>query len=160
VERGSGGFRLFQQPLAGGPAPAPLLSGPLSVTHQRLSPDFHAMTFVAGQNEGRMDVYVSPMPVTSQPQKVAGGVSGPARWSREQNRIYWLNLDGTTMMTMAISTVPSLEFGAQKELFKLRRPAKLQDVYRDGSFLLLVPYVRAAERPIIVATAPNRSTRR
>ena len=37
----------------------------------RLSPDGLAMTFVAGQDEGRMDVYVSTVQVTSLPELVA-----------------------------------------------------------------------------------------
>jgi hypothetical protein len=38
-------------------------------------------------------------------------------------------------------------------LFQMKRPALLYDVARDGRFLLLVPLVRAGERPISVATA-------
>ena len=88
----------------------------------RLSPDGRAMTFVASGDEGRMDVYVSTVPVTSPPELVAEGVSGPARWSREWGRIYYVSRDDT-MMTLAVRTVPSLEVGEPEQLFKLRRTA-------------------------------------
>ena len=117
------------------------------------------MTFVAGGDEGRMDVYVSTVPVTSAPELVAEGVSSPARWSRDGSRIYYVSRDDT-MMTLAVSTVPSLTVGAPKQLFKLRRPATLQDVSRDGRFLLLVPQVRAGQHPIAVWTAAIASTQR
>jgi hypothetical protein len=42
----------------------------------------------------------------------------------------------------------------------LRRQARLQDVFRDGRFLLLVPQVRADEHPITVWTAAIPSRRR
>ena len=161
VERGSGGssgFRLFQLPLARDASPTPLTVGPLSVSHMRLSPDDRAMTFVGGDGEGRMDLYVSPVPVASLPEKVADRVSGPARWSRTEGRIYFVKDD--TMMTLAVSTVPEFRVGAPEPLFKLRRKERLQDLSRDGRFLLLVPQLRAVEHPITVWTAAISSTRR
>ena len=68
--------------------------GQLSAYNMRLSPDGRAMTFVAGADEGRMDVYVSTVPVTSLPILVAERVSGPARWSRDGSRIYYMSGDG------------------------------------------------------------------
>ena len=44
----------------------------------RLSPDGRAMTFVAGRDAGRTDVYVSTVPVTSPPVLVAEGGLGSA----------------------------------------------------------------------------------
>jgi hypothetical protein len=124
----------------------------------RLSPDDRAMTFVGGDGEGRMDLYVSPVPVASLPEKVADRVSGPARWSRTEGRIYFVKDD--TMMTLAVSTVPEFRVGAPEPLFKLRRKERLQDLSRDGRFLLLVPQLRAVEHPITVWTAAISSTRR
>jgi serine/threonine protein kinase/Tol biopolymer transport system component len=159
VEFGPGGFRLFQLPLDRGASPTQLLLGQLSTTHMRLSPDSRAMTFVSGQADGPMDLYVSAVPVTSQAQLVARGVSSPARWSRDENRIYYVSPDGT-MMTVAVRTVPSLTVETPKKLFQLQPHAKLQDVFRDGRFLLLVPQMRAGEQPITVWTAAVTSARR
>jgi hypothetical protein len=65
-----------------------------------------------------------------------------------------------TMMTVTVSTVPSLTVGEPEQLFKLRRPARLQDVSRNGRFLLLVPQVRADQHPITVWTGAITSTQR
>jgi serine/threonine protein kinase/Tol biopolymer transport system component len=159
VERGSGGFRLFELPLAPGASPTPMLPGPLNITHMRLSPDFRAMSFVAGQDEGRMNVYVATVPLTRLPDLVAQGVSSPARWSRDGSRIYYLSGEDR-MMTVTVRTVPLLTVGEPEQLFKMQRPARLQDVSRDGRFLLLVPQVRAGEHPIAVWTAAIASTQR
>ena len=51
-----------------------------------------------------MDVYVAPVPVTSAPVLVAEEVSGPARWSRDGRRIYYLSRDDT-MMTLCPSAL-------------------------------------------------------
>jgi hypothetical protein len=64
-----------------------------------------------------------------------------------------------TMMTVTVSTNP-FTVGTPEPLFTLRRKETLQDVFRNGSFLLLVPQQRAAEHPITVWTAAIPSTRR
>jgi Tol biopolymer transport system component len=125
----------------------------------RLSPDGRAMAFVAGDGEGRMDAYVSTVPVTSAPTLVAERVSSPPRWSRAGGRIYYMSGDDT-MMTLIVSTVPSFTIGPREQLFKLRGPAKLHDVSHDGRFLLLMSQVRAGEHPIAVWTAAIASTQR
>ena len=125
----------------------------------RLSPDGRAMSFVAGDAEGRMDAYVSTVPVTSAPLPVAEGISSPPRWGRDGRRIYYVVRDDT-IMTLDVRTVPSLRVGAPRQLFRLRRPATLQDVSRDGRFLLLVRQARAADHPIVVWTAAIAATQR
>ena len=57
------------------------------------------------------------------------------------------------MMTVPVRTRRSLSVGIAQQLFELKRSASLLEVSRDGRFLLLVPQMRAAERPIIVDTA-------
>ena len=106
-----------------------------------------------------MDMYVSTVPLASQPQLVAQGVSGPAQWSRDENRIYYVGSDDW-MTTATISTVPSLTVSEPKQLFKLPRHARLQDVARDGRFLLVVPLVRADQHPITVWTGAIASAQR
>ena len=157
VERGPGGFRMFHLPLARGASPTPLL-GQLNAYNMRLSPVGRAMTFSGFADEGRINAYVSTVPVTSAPELAAEDVSSPARWSRDGRRIYYVSRDGT-MMTLAVGTVPPLMVGTPEPLFKLRRDASLQDVAHDGRFLLLVPQVRAGEHPLTVWTAAIASTR-
>ncbi len=57
------------------------------------------------------------------------------------------------MMTVPVGTGPPISVGIAQPLFALKPSASLLEVSRDGRFLLLVPQVRAAERPIIVGTA-------
>jgi eukaryotic-like serine/threonine-protein kinase len=160
VERGARTFRLFQLPLARSGSPTPLLLREVNAYSTRLSPDGRAMTFVTG-GEDRMDVYVSnvsTVPVMSVPKLVAERATS-ARWSRDGTRIYYVDRDGA-MMTVAVRTGPSFTVGAPEQLFKLPRPATLQDVSLDGRrFLLLVPQARAGQYPIAVWIAAITSTR-
>ena len=50
--------------------------------------------------------------------------------------------------------------GIPRNLFELKQPALLLEVLSEDRFLLLVPKVRAAERPIIVRTAAISSAQR
>ena len=159
AERATGGFKLYQLPLAPGASPTLLLPGQQSAANMRFSPDGGAMTFAASDGEGGTDVYVSTWPVTSQPQLIGKAVSFGARWRRTGRRIYWLSPDNT-MMTLAVGNAPPLKGGAPEQLFKLRRPATLQDVSLDGRFLLLVPQVRAGQHPITVWTDAIAATQR
>ena len=56
-------------------------------------------------------------------------------------------------MTVPVGTGRPIPVGIAQPLFALKPFASLLEVARDGRFLLLVPQVRAAERPIIVDTA-------
>ena len=56
-------------------------------------------------------------------------------------------------MTVPVRTGPPISVGIAQQLFALKPSASLLEVSRDGRFLLLVPQMRAAERPIIVDTA-------
>ena len=159
VERGPNGFRMFRLSLDGRASPAPLLPGPLRATDMRLSPDGSLVSFSAGTEKGRRDVYISTVGVTSVPVMAAKGASGPARFSRDGSRIYFV-IGDDTMMTATVTTVPSLTVGAPERLFRLPRPARLQDVSRDGHFLLLEPQVRADQQPIHVWTGAISSTQR
>jgi Tol biopolymer transport system component len=154
----TGGFRLFQLPLTAGATPAPLLPPPFSSADMRVSPAGRAIAFISGRG-GRLNLYVAPLPVTKEPELAASGVWSAPRWSADGQQLYYLG-DERTMMMMPIRTGPSLEVGMPRKLFELKQPAALLEVSREGRFLLLVPKVRAAERPIIVRTAAINSAPR
>ena len=152
----AGGFKIFQLPLTEGASPTPLLPPQFNSSAMRVSPDGRAIAFRAGP-QGR-DLYVAPFPVTSEP------VSGRDR-----------NFECTTLERRWPAAVPcgqrpqdddgfrphgpSISVGIAQPLFALKPSASLLEVSRDGRFLLLVPQVRAAERPIIVDTATISSRR-
>ena len=115
----------------------------------RFSPDGRAMAYV---DAGMAQLYVALVEGTSEPVLAVPNFLGRLAWSHD-SEINFVSRDDA-MMTVAVSTHPSLKVDVPKQLFKLRRPASLLEVSSDGRFLLLVPYVRAGERPIVVATAP------
>ena len=122
----------------------------------RFSPDGRAMAYVDG---AKAALYVALVGGTSEPLLAVQNFSGSLAWSPDSSEINFVSRDDA-MMTMAVHTRPSLTVEEPKQLFELRRSASLLEVSRNGRFLLLVPHVRAGERPIVVATAPIRSTQR
>ena len=144
-------FELFKLPLVAGASPTPILESRLDTLDARVSPDGRAIAFASADKHG-LDLYVAPLPVTRAPIVAAAGIWSAPRWSGDGRRLHYLG-ENDRMMTIAIQTEPALTVGTPQELFKLKRPARLLDVSRDGRFLLLVPVVRAGDRPISVATA-------
>jgi len=153
----TGGFKLFQLPLTDGASPAPLLPPQLNSFAMRVSPDGRAMAFHTRGKGGDL-LYVAPFPITSEPTLAGTEVWSGPRWSADGRHLYYMGSD-RRMMTVPVQTRPSLSVGIAQQLFELKRSASLLEVSRDGRFLLLVPQVRAAERPIIVDTATISSRR-
>ena len=150
------GFKLFQLPLTEGASPTPLLPPQFNSFAMRVSPDGRAIAFRAGP-QGR-ELYVAPFPITSEPELAGTGIWSGPRWSADGGQLYYVGQD-RRMVTVPVRTRPSLSVGIAQQLFELKRSAWLLEVSRDGRFLLLVPQVRAAERPIIVDTATISSRR-
>ncbi len=153
-----GGFKLFQLQLTAGATPDPLLPQ-FNSYEMRVSPDGRAIAFIDGRS-GRRDLYVAQLPVTREPELAATGVWSAPRWSPDGRQLYYLGDDRTMMSIPIIRTAPSLAVGMRRNLFELKESASLLEVSREGRFLLLVPKVRAAERPIIVGTAAISSAQR
>lgn len=155
----AGEFKIFQLPLTAGATPAPLLPPQFDSSAMRVSPDGRAIAFTVARS-GRRDLYVAQLPVTREPELAATGVWSAPRWSPDGRQLYSLGDDRTMMSIPIIRTAPSLEVGMPRNLFELKQSASLLEVSREGRFLMLVPKVRAAERPIIVGTAAISSTQR
>jgi Tol biopolymer transport system component len=150
VERSAqGGFEIFRLSLGGG-SPDRVLAGRQNAFQARVSADGHAIAFIQADARGTA-VYVAPLRATGAPVLVATDVS-PPRWSVDGRHLYFLGRDGR-MMAVGVKTTPLLVVGTPEPLFELNRPAILGDVSHDGRFLMLVTQLRAAERPIVVATA-------
>lgn len=147
---GLGVFQMFKLPLTRDAAPEPFLPSRLSTFEMRASPDGRAMAYVADDG-GRTGIYVGPLPMSGAPVFVDALWSAP-RWSRDGRHLYYIDRD-RRMMALTVRTTPSLAAGVPRPLFQLKQPALLLEVAGDGRFLLLIPRVRAAQRPIAVATA-------
>jgi hypothetical protein len=156
AERESREFKLFQLPLTPGAPPTPLLPGGRSGFGLRFSPSGRAMAYV---DPAKAALYVALVSGTSEPVLAVSDFSGPLAWGPNGSEINYVSREGT-MMTITVQTDPSLTVDVPKPLFNLRRSASLLAVARDGRFLLLVPHVRAGERPVVVAAAPSRSNQR
>jgi Tol biopolymer transport system component len=153
VERSeTGRFDILRLALAAGGSPEPLVRSRLSKYEARTSPDGRAIAFIA-EDPPKVDLYVAPLPLTDAPILAVADVAGPPRWSADGRQIYYLGGDTDLMMTVPVRTEPAVTVGAPRQLFRLKGPARLLDVSRDGRFLLVMSQVRANERPISVATA-------
>jgi serine/threonine protein kinase/Tol biopolymer transport system component len=159
AERQVGGFKIFQLPLTAGASPAPpapLLPPHFNALGMRVSPDGRALAFLGGR--GGRDLYVAPLPMTSDPELAARKVSSPPRWSADGRQLYYM--DGQrSMMTILVRTSPSLTVGMPVKLFEVKRSASLAEVSSDGRFLLMVSLARASQNPIVVGTAAISSGR-
>jgi len=122
-----------------------------------MSPDGRAMALIITQSDGRLNLYVAPMPLAGAPVLVADIVRSAPRWSADGRELYYVGGD-SQVKAIAVRTVPSLTVGMPHPLFALKQSASLLEVSRDGRFLLLMPQVRAIERPVIVSTALLRAT--
>jgi Tol biopolymer transport system component len=151
------GFQMFRLPMNPRGAPTPLLQSVRSAANLRLSPDGRAMAYVATGDQS--DIYVAPVDSTKRPELVAQGALGGPRWSRDGRQLYFVGRDNV-MMSVPLRTAPRLDVGTPRPLFKVKRETWLMDVSLDGRLLLLEPQVRAAERPIVVATDAIKFTRR
>jgi Tol biopolymer transport system component len=149
-------FKLWSKSLTTSDPPVPILTSGQSTLDMRLSPDSRAMAY-ATFNGARVDLYVAPVPMTTE-SVLTAGEGGPPRWGRDGD-LYYLRGD-KWMMTVPVRTSPSLAVGIPRQLFELKQSATLMEVSRDGRFLLLVPHVLAAERPIVVGIAAMQSAQR
>jgi hypothetical protein len=148
-----GNFDIFKVPLSGGAAPEAVFESRLDKFDARPSPDGRAVAFAA--NDGATnDLYVTPLPVSGSPVLAASNIDGMPRWGRDGRRVYYTH-DGS-VWAVPVRTTPSFTVGAAHPLFRLKQPAVLVDVARDGRVLLLVPRVRAATLPIVVTTSAIR----
>ena len=137
-------------PIAGAP-PTPILESRLDTLDARVSSDGRAIAFAAPDKQGLRSVRGAAA-CHARTHRCRSGYLEPTemerRWPpallprRERQNDDHRSTD---------RTVPHRRNSAGA--FRLKRSARLQDVSRDGRFLLLVPVVRAGERPISVATA-------
>ena len=93
-----------------------------------LSPDGH---WIAYQNNrsGAMAVYVERYPEHGSLQKVSLSGGFAARWAPDGKELYYLNLDGRSLMAVTVFAGETLKIGAERKLF-------------DGSFRTSGPGIR------------------
>jgi len=122
-----------------------LFNSDASEFEARLSPDGTRVSYTSDVS-GRMQVYVSPFPVTGAPIAVSTAGGTQSRWSRDGRELYFISRDQTLMIApIDAAGMP----GTPRALFAV--PAWLDyDVARDGRFVAVVQQVIGAEQPLAV----------
>jgi Tol biopolymer transport system component len=93
-----------------------------------LSPDGHWIAYQSNRS-GAMAVYVERYPERGSLQKVSLSGGFAARWAPDGKELYYLNLDGRSLMAVSVSTGETLKIGTERKLF-------------DGSFRTSGPGIR------------------
>ena len=111
----------------------------------------------------RLGIGILAVTATATITAASGGAQTPGPTDAAIDAIFepWNRADSRgTLMTVAVSTVPSLAVGAPDQLFNLPTSTRRLDVSLDDRFVLLVPQVHAGEHPIAVWTAAIASAQR
>jgi Tol biopolymer transport system component len=120
----------------------PFLQTPFHETVPKLSPDGRYVVYTS-DDSGRSEVYVQPFPKGGQRAIVsrAGGIQ--PRWSGDGREIFYV--DRGTVMSVPVSTSPSLSLGSAKRLFFHRSistfPVPQYDVSADGLHFVVAELV-------------------
>ena len=93
-----------------------------------VSPDGHWIAYQSNRS-GAMAVYVERYPERRSLQKVSPSGGFAARWAPDGKELYYLNLDGRSLMAVPVSTGETLKMGTERKLF-------------DGSFRTSGPGIR------------------
>ena len=117
--------------LAGNRSTKPFLNTPAAEGSLRFSPDDRWVTYTA-DDSGLDQVYVQPFPGGERvPVSTRGGTL--PRWSADGRRLFYR--EGDAMMTVEISTTPTLRVGTPQRMFTAPDRLGEYDVTADGGFL-------------------------
>jgi Tol biopolymer transport system component len=122
---------------------SPFVNSRFVETQARFSPDGRWIAYVTNEY-GNRDVYVRRFAGQGEkPQRVSSGGGGWPQWARDGKQLFFLSLDETKLMSVAVSAEgSSLKIGNPRTLFDVRlRPFDRLDGYPydvapDGRFLL------------------------
>ena len=155
--------RILVRP-AGGGTPRPVLSGPFSVMHARLSPDGRWLAYVSDES-GVDEVLVRSYPGGSERFTISAGGGTQPRWRGDGRELFYVTPDAK-IMSVPIATAPRFALGAAKVLFQsqilpLVEARNHYAVTRDGQrFLVNSRREDAATLPIVVVTASGAGARK
>ncbi len=93
-----------------------------------LSPDGHWIAYQSNR-AGAIAVYIERFPERGSLQKVSRSGGFAARWAPDGKELYYLSLDGRSLMAVPVSTGETLNVGTERKLF-------------DGSFRTSGPGIR------------------
>ncbi len=146
----TGSFDIWTLPLDGSSKPTPFLQAPFAKGQVRFSPDGRFLAFVSTES-GRPEVYIAPFPGPGERIRLSSDGAYLLAWSPDGRELLYLS-DAGRMMSVPVSTSPSLRTGPPKPLFTFsgRRWFGFA-LSGDGKrFLAVVPDVSADEQPMTV----------
>ena len=149
-QRSQGGnWSLMTTTLEPNAAVTPLHQSAFSQEGPRLSRDGRAIAFVSNES-GRSEIYVAAFPMSGQNIRASTeGARGP-RWSPDGRELFYVTTDGR-LMSVPISTTPTLEVGTPRLLFNIPRRWYDYDISSaDGTIVAIVPQLVAREQPLTV----------
>lgn len=113
--------------------PNPFLQMPSNQTAAKLSPDGRYVVYVS-EESGQREIYVQSFPEGGRKITVSSNGGVQPRWSRDGKELFYV--EGSSLMAVAVSTVPSFSLGPAKRLFEhpsfTAAPVPQYDVSADG----------------------------
>ena len=149
------GNDIWVVPVAGEPAPYPLLNTRVAENWATFSPDGRWIAY-SSSDTGTSEVYVIAFPSTDQRWKISTGGGSAARWRRDGRELFYVAPDRMLMAAPVDGGAEEFQFGLPEELFQTRYPYPpfhSFDVTADGQRFLVNTLV-------VSPTAPNSVARR
>ena len=121
-------------PLNGDRKPFALVSSPYPKDAPRFSPDGHWVAY-SSRESARAEIYVVPFPGSNGRWQVSTNTGTQPIWGADGKELFFLNEDGTALMSSTVSLNPVPQFGAPRVLFVGRMvwsPGWCYDVVSNG----------------------------
>ncbi len=126
-------------PLSGDRTPFPFLNTEFNEGNGQFSPDGRWIAYFSTES-GRVELYVAPFPGPGGKRQIStSGATVPARWRGDGKEIFYLAPDNKLMAAEVNGQGATLEVGAVRALFEVRRggPGSVYDVTGDGQRFLV-----------------------
>jgi Tol biopolymer transport system component/predicted Ser/Thr protein kinase len=145
---------LWILPASGDRKPVPVLQSTFREQYGQFSPDGRWIAYVSDES-GRDEVYVQSSTDAALRMQVSSGGGWRPRWRGDGQELFYLG--GGKLLSVEVKTVPALQTGAPKELFRAP-PGVDYAVARDGQRFLFAAGVDEAPAPPTVVLHWNAST--
>ena len=116
VQGTSTGSDLWMLPMEGDRKPYPFLQDQFTKTAPEFSPDGHWLIYVSNES-GKAEVYLVPFPKGPGKWQVSSGGGALPSWTSDGSQIHYVDPRTAQMMSVSISTVPTVKLGSPKVLF-------------------------------------------
>ena len=135
----------------GGYESVPFLQTPFRERGAKFSPDGRFVAYYSDES-GRFEVYARPFLEDGKRVQVSMNGGAQPRWSRNGKEIYYV--EGDTLVSVGVTTTPSLSVGSESKLFRhsgLPGDSNVPryDVSSDGQKFVVVETLEEESPPVI-----------